>query len=386
MRRDTLAVHGHEFFDERLGVFIPPIYLSAVFEQRGETLLTDRGSELKYSREENPTTRAFEKIMSKLERGVDSLAFNSGMSAITTLFLSLLEGGDVKILSLYEMYGTSFQFLNLLRERFGVKIHFSMPDTSSILEDISSFKPDIVFVESITNPTLKVVDVREIGGLCRDLGCRLVVDNTFASPVLLNPIEHGASYVIHSVTKYISGHNDVVGGVIVFRDSRETLRVWDWRRIMGSIMSPFEAYLSMRGVKTLSVRFERESKTALAIAEFLQEHPQIEKVYYLGLSTSPYKNLADRLFNTRLYGGVVSFVVRGGREKVLQVMKRVRIIHPSPSLGGVESLLTYPIISASKNIDPEIRARVGIEEGLLRLSVGLEDPEDLIEDLDQALR
>lgn len=385
MRDETILQHGHEYFDERYGVFIPPIYLNAVYEQKIPTRLTDRATELKYAREENLTTRSLEKILSKIERGVDALAFNSGMAAISTLLLRLARR-DLRIISLQEMYGTSITILEFLENKAGVKKILVYPDTETLINAIINEKPDLVFIETMTNPTLKIIDVPMIAKTCLEYSCDLIVDNTFASPILINPIEHGARYVIHSLTKYIAGHNDVVAGGIIFSRIEDALETWETRRILGSILDPFSAYLCIRGVKTLKLRFLKSSESAQAIAEFLSEHPKIEKVYYPGLRDSPYRRIGEKIFKEKVFGGVVSFVVRGGRESVKKVLSRVKIIKASPSLGGAESLLTYPVASASKNIPLEVRERLGIVDGLLRLSVGLEDANDLIEDLDQALR
>lgn len=384
MGKATDSIHGHGFKDEDTGAFIPPIFLTAIFEQRGETRLTDRGTELKYSREENPTTRALERILAKLEGGSDALAFNSGMAAISSTILALAKR-DTKLLIPMEVYGTTMELAMSLSEKIGFKLDLSWPDTESLVNDIVSRKPDIVFVESMTNPTLRVLDVEEISKTCFDIGCWVIVDNTFTTPILLNPLKKGALITLHSLTKYIAGHNDVVGGAVISIGPMIKL-LWDWRRMLGGVMQPFEAYLTLRGVKTLSIRIERASTTAMAIAEFLEDHPKIEEVYYPGLPSNPYRKIADRIFERRLYGAVVSFKVKGGREEAINVLRKVKIIKPSPSLGGPESLLTYPVISASRFIPEDIRAKLGITENLLRLSVGLEDQEDLIEDLDQALR
>jgi cystathionine gamma-synthase len=232
---------------------------------------------------------------------------------------------------------------------------------------------------------LRVIDVEEISKTCFDIGCWVVVDNTFTTPILLNPLKKGALIVLHSLTKYIAGHNDVVGGAIVSISPMVKL-LWDWRRMLGSIMQPFEAYLTLRGVKTLNVRVERASTTAKTIAEFLEDHPRVEEVYYPGLNSNPYKRVADKVFERKLYGSMISFKVKGGRDEAVKVLKTVKLIKPSPSLGGPESLITYPIISASRALPEEVRRKLGITENLLRLSVGLEDSEDLINDLSQALQ
>ncbi len=382
----TRSIHGHGYFDRETGSFIPPVYLSVVYEhpdvESGEPRIVDRGTVLKYGREENPTVRALEKVIASLESAEDALAFNSGMAAISTLALSLLKKGDEVVVSM-EAYGKTVRLLEDLALKFGIRVRRAWPSAESIAEQVGR-GTSLVLVETMTNPTLRVIDLEYLGGHCRDLGVTLVVDNTFATPVLVNPIEHGADYVIHSTTKYIAGHNDVVGGAIA-TDRDRSIELWSWRATLGTIMQPMEAYLTLRGVKTLELRFERQSRTAMEVAEFLSDHPRVEEVYYPGLKSSPYKPIADRLFKKRLYGGVVSFKVKGGYEEAFKVMKRLRVIRPSPSLGGTESLITLPAITASSSLAPEDRKALGIDEGLLRLSVGLEDSEDLIEDLSRAL-
>ncbi len=383
MRRlSTSLIHGHDYRDERLGVFIPPIYLTAIYEQIGEARRSDRGKDLKYSREENVTVRAFERILSKIELGDDALAFSSGMAAISTTLLCLLDSSRRVIIPL-ESYGATIQLVDDLR-KFNVSVVKVWPSTEAIADAIKGDK-DVVFVETMTNPMLRVIDVREVAKACRERGATLIVDNTFVTPVLYNPLPDGADVVVHSVTKYISGHNDVVGGAVISR--REIIdQLWDWRRKLGTIMSPFDAYMCIRGVKTLEVRFERQSRSALEIAEFLHDHPKVEEVHYPGLKDSPYHDVACRLFKRRMFGAVVSFKIKGGINEVEKLMRSLRIIRPTPSLGGVESLLTYPITSAARGIPVDSLKELGITESLLRLSVGLEDVEDLKEDLDRALQ
>ena len=382
----TDLIHGHEYYDERLGLFKVPIYLSAVYEQfdreSGEPRLSSRGVELKYSREENPTTLALERALARLEGGIDAIAFSSGMAAISALYLSKLERGS-RIVVPKEAYGTTIQLARDL-EKFGVEVSSAWPSAESIVEALDG-GADIVLVEVVTNPTLKVVDVCEVAKACAECGATLVVDNTLASPVLFKPLLRGAPLVVESATKYIAGHNDVVAGVVASRSLELAREMWEWRRRLGSILPPFEAYLVLRGLATLEVRFERYSKSALEIAEFLEDHPRVSEVLYPGLESSPYRQLADRLFERKLYGGVLSFRVRGGRSRALRVLRRARLVRSSPSFGGPESLLSYPVASASKFVPEEDRERLGITEDLLRLSVGLEDPADIMEDLDRAL-
>ncbi len=383
----TRSVHGHDYYDIETGSFKVPLYLSSVFEhpdrRTGEARKSDRGFEQKYSREENPTVRAFERVLAKLEGASESLAFSSGMAAIADVYLTSLSSGDNVVIT-KESYGTT-QDLALNLSKFGVKTTLAGPDTDEFIEKI---KPGtaLVIAETITNPLVRVVDMRKIAKRCKEVGTRLVVDNTFATPILYEPLSEGAWVSLHSVTKYISGHNDLIGGALALNDSMDLIELWEFRRRLGSIMGAFEAFLALRGVSTLEVRFERQSKNALAIAEFLSDNPRVEQVYYPGLSDSPYHKTANAIFKERLYGGVLSFKVKGGKKEALEVLKRVRVAKPSPSLGGTESLLNYPLTSASKTISPAVRKELGIDEKLLRLAIGLEDLEDLKEDLSQALK
>ena len=382
----TESVHGHDYYDVETGAFKVPLYLSAIFEhpdrRTGKARQSDRGFEQKYSREENPTVRALEKVVTKLEKGVEALAFNSGMATTATVYLSSLQSGDNLIIT-KECYGTT-QELALNLSKFGIKTTLAGPETEDFIQKINK-GARLVLVETITNPLLRVVNIGEISKRCKEVGASLVVDNTFATPILYNPLKDGAWLTIHSTTKYMGGHNDAVGGALVMNDSMDLVDLWEFRRRLGSIMSPFEAFLAMRGISTLKVRFQEQCNTATAIAEYLSNHPKVESVYYPGLKDNPYHKTAKQLFGDGLFGGVLSFKVKGGQQEALQVLKSVKIIKPSPSLGGVESLLNYPITSAAKTLSPAVRKELGIGENLLRLAIGLEDVEDLKEDLSQAL-
>jgi cystathionine gamma-synthase len=337
---------------------------------------------LKYGREENPTTRALERVVAKLENSEDALAFNSGMAAISTIFLWHLRR-DSKIIIPMEVYSTTLQTLELFAERVGAKIVKVWPSAKAIAEAVDS-STTMIFTEVMTNPTNKVIDLEYLYNHIDVDKLILVVDNTFTTPILVKPIKYGAKLVIHSATKYLAGHNDVLGGVVA--GSKNLVQeLWEWRRILGGMLQPFEAYLIMRGVKTLEVRFEKHCSNAKAVAEFLAEHPRVEEVMYPGLSKSPYHDIAKKLFEKPLFGGVVSFKIRGGYEDAVKFLKKLRIVKRCPSLGGAESMATLPIKSAAMFIDPENRAKLGITENLIRLSVGLEDANDIIEDLAQAL-
>lgn len=384
--RRTDSIHGHGYFDEGTGSFKVPLHLSAAFEhpdrRTGEARKSDRGFEQKYSREENPTVRALERVVAKLEGASESLAFNSGMAAVATTLVSSLGQGDSLVVT-KESYGTT-QELALDLSRFGVKTTLVGPETGDIVEGIRQGTA-LVFAETITNPLLRVVDLGEIRKRCAEVGARLVVDNTFATPLLYRPVEEGAWLAIESSTKYIAGHNDVVGGVAALDDQVDLTELWNTRRRLGTIAGPFDAFLALRGVSTLDVRFRAECESAQAIAEYLEDNPGVESVSYPGLEGSPYRRVADRQFKGQGHGGVVSFKVKGGKAAALEVLRKVRVVKPSPSLGGTESLLSAPVTSASKTMSPAVREELGITPNLLRLSVGLEDVEDLEADLSQSL-
>jgi cystathionine gamma-synthase len=381
----TEIVSGHEFRDQ-FGSHIPPIYVSAVYEyidsEGGLAVYTDRGTYVRYGREENPMVRALERVLSKIEMGADALVFNSGMAAELALFLHFIKPGS-KVIVPYEVYSTTLLLLEKLSEKMNFKLIKVWPSARSIIESYDE-NTSMIFLEVMTNPTLKVIDLLEV---CEEIGGKalVIVDNTFTTPILLKPLKHCASIVVHSLTKYIAGHNDVVGGALISK-TPNIFDLWDWRRITGGIIQALEAYLVLRGLKTLEVRFEKQSKTALEIAEFLSEHPRVEEVYYPGLTSSPYHSVADKLFERKLYGGVVAFKVKGGYREAVEFLKKLKVIKRAPSLGGTESLAVLPAKAGSMFIPEDARLRLGITENLVRLSIGLEDPEDLREDLDQALK
>ncbi len=357
-----------------------PIYLTVAFKQAGETALSDRGMDLKYSREENPTVRELEHRLASLEGGVDAIALNSGMAAISLLYVSTLSAGDEVLLPM-EGYGTTIQLAEEL-SKFGVRVKLVYPSADSLVDAMGE-GTKLVLVETITNPTLKVIDVEKVVKRAREVGATVIVDNTF-SPLVFRPLKLGAHGVVHSLTKYIAGHNDVLGGALVW-GALEGEELWHWRRRLGSIIQPLDAWLTIRGVKTLELRFERQSKNALAIAEFLSEHPKVKAVHYPGLRDDEYHGIARKLFERPLFGGVVSFRHAGGKNGAKDFLCSLRRVFPSPSLGGVESLASYPIISAAKTMPSERRELLGITADLIRLSVGIEDLDTLIEDLDRAL-
>ena len=362
---------------------VPPIHLSTAYRylSDADSSKDDRGISIKYSRENNPTVRTLEKLLSSLEGGEDGLAFSSGMSALATTILSLA-GKGVRVVVPLECYSTSLQLFHELASRLDLKLVKAWPSAEGLVEAAGD-EASIVFTEVMTNPTMKVVDVVEVSRALPE-NTFLIVDNTFTTPLLIKPLEYGASLVIHSLTKYVSGHNDVVGGGVI--SSEDVIAwLWEWRRMLGTIMDPFSAYLTLRGAKTLSLRFRRTSENALAVAEYLSGHRGVEEVMYPGLEESPYHDIARKLFKSDLYGGVVSFKIKGSMSDAIDFLRRLRVFKPAPSLGGTESLASIPAISASRYIPEEDRVRLGITGNLIRLAIGLEDVEDLIGDLSDAL-
>ncbi|MEM1645275.1 MAG: cystathionine gamma-synthase family protein [Ignisphaera sp.] len=381
----TKSIHGHDHRD-CYGAHIPPIYTSVVYEyidyELKEAQFIDRGNVLRYGREENPTTRALERVIAKLEETEDALAFNSGMSAISTVFLWGLEP-NTKVVIPMELYSTTFVLLNKLTSKFNIRIEKVYPSAEAIAEAVDN-TTSMVFLEIMTNPTNKVIDLEYLANNINTDRIALVVDNTFTTPILVKPIKYKARFILHSMTKYIGGHNDVVGGVVA-GSSKDIANLWDWRKTLGGILQPFESYLILRGAKTLEIRFERHCQNAKAIAEFLADHSKVEEVLYPGLQENPYYGIAKKLFEKQLFGGVVSFKVKGSYQDAVNFVKRLKLIKRCPSLGGTESMIVIPIKAGSMHIEPEDRVKLGITENLLRLAVGLENAEDLIEDISRAL-
>ena len=362
---------------------VPPIYISAIYKHPpGTEHIFPRVGDLKYSRENNPTVLGLEEALAAVESAGWALAFNSGMAAIAAiLHAEAVRARRIAVMRL--VYAPTRLLAERLSKLMGLQLRLAGPPWEELFK--AAEESDLVIVESMANPTLRVPPLRELYSICRERGCKVVVDNTFATPVAYRPLDDGADLVVESGTKYIAGHNDITMGLVAGRDEQSYRELWDVRRLLGSTLQPMEAYLAWRGLKTLVPRFERASKTAMEIASWLEEHPAVERVYYPGLPSHPDHREARRLFNG-LYGGVVSFEVKGGEAAALRFMEELRIAIPSPSLGGVESLVSYPAWSSHRSLPEEEKRRLGITPGLLRLSVGMEDPEDLKEDLDRALR
>ncbi|BAA81078.1 cystathionine gamma-synthase [Aeropyrum pernix K1] len=363
---------------------VPPVNVSAIYVHPPGSFEREypRVGDLKYGRENNPTVLGLEEALTSLEEARWTLAFNSGMAALSTLVLHEVSRGAKKVLLERLTYGSTRSLLEMLSSITGIEVRLAGPPWEDLLDLVCW--ADLIIVESMANPTLRVPPLSGIYREAGSCGVRVVVDNTFATPIAYRPLERGAHYSLESLTKYIAGHNDVVGGSLSGRVEEDLEPLWNMRKILGTIMQPIDAYLAWRGMKTLKARFEAQSRAAVEVAEWLESHRKVKKVYYPGLSSHPDHELARRELNG-LYGAVVSFEIEGGREEVFKLLSRLKLVTPSPSFGGVETIISYPAISSHSNLDPLERSELGVTDGLLRLSVGLEDVSDIIDDLSQAL-
>ncbi len=377
MRFATKAIHAGQEPDPRTGAVNVPIFLSTTFKQDG---IGKFRSGYEYSRTGNPSRDSLETTIAALEGGRHGLSFASGSAASAAVF-DLLRPGD-EVVSTIDVYGGTYRMCRHVFEKYGIGFEFlDSADPDALLGAVHD-KTRMIWVETPTNPLLNIHDVSRLAAERPD-NVLLVVDNTFATPCLQRPLELGADVVVHSVTKYLAGHSDVVGGAIVTSDEKIHASCRFYQNAVGSVPSPFDCYLVQRGIKTLEVRMERHSATAARIAEFLSGHPKVERVFFPGLDTHPGHELAKRQMSG--WSGMVSFVLDGDRRSVDSFCERLQVFALAESLGGVESLCCYPYTMTHGAIpDPE-KDRIGITANLLRLSVGLESVEDLIDDLERAL-
>lgn len=375
----TRAIHARQKPDPSTGAIMPPIYATSTYVQKSPG--DHQGWE--YSRSHNPTRQAYEDCIADLEGGARGFAFASGMAAISTV-LELLDSGD-HVVAMDDLYGGSFRLFHRVRERSaGLKFTFAALDDLDALRGAVTAETKMIWVETPTNPMLKLVDISAVAEVAREIGALLVVDNTFASPMLQRPLEFGADIVIHSATKYLNGHSDIVGGIAVVKDAARAEDLWFLLNSSGAIQGPFDSFLALRGLKTLHLRMQATCDNAQAIAEWLEADARVEKVIYPGLAAHPQHDLAMRQMGGR-GGGIVSFVPKGGFQAAKSALERTRLFSLAESLGGVESLVNHPAIMTHASVPPENRARLGITDDLVRLSVGIEDRDDLLADLDHAL-
>jgi cystathionine gamma-lyase len=373
----TRAIHAGQDADPATGATVVPIYATSTYTQAAPG--QHKGYE--YSRSGNPTRTALETCLASIEGGERGLAFASGLAATTAVIQALLKPGD-EVAASADLYGGTFRLLDKVFKPWGLVARYTEDPRPAAFAQIITSKTKIVWVETPTNPLLQVIDIAAVAELARKHGAVLAVDNTFASPYLQQPIKLGADLVVHSTTKYIGGHSDVIGGAVVGR--RDLLQpIAFYQNAAGGVPGPFDAFLTLRGIKTLAVRMEKHCANARTLAEWLSKQPQVQRLYYPGLPSHPGHELAKK--QMRDFGAMMSVSVKGGKDAALRLLTRTKIFSLAESLGGVESLIGHPATMTHASIPAEVRQARGIDDGLVRLSVGIEDVEDLQEDLRQAL-
>lgn len=372
----TIAIHTGSEPDEATGSVTVPIYQTSTYAQ--DALGKNKGYE--YARTQNPTRSAVERNIAALEGAKFGFAFASGMAAIDAT-LRLVKAGEHVIVS-DNTYGGTARLFNRILSNYGIE--FDYVDTSDALNVEAAIKPNtkMVFLETPTNPIMTVTDLQEVSEISHRAGARVVCDNTFMSPYLQRPLEFGCDIVVHSTTKYLNGHSDGVGGVVVLNDEEDANWIGFVQNSAGAILSPFDSWLVLRGTKTLALRMEQHDKSGRAVAAFLEEHPKVRKVYYPGSASHPQHALARR--QQRGFGGMVAFDV-GSLAAAQKVLESVKLCTLAESLGGVETLISHPATMTHASVDAAKRERLGITDGMVRISVGIEDTDDIISDLDQAL-
>ncbi|MGQ9551287.1 MAG: trans-sulfuration enzyme family protein [Candidatus Bathycorpusculaceae bacterium] len=380
----TLSVHAGETRDPQTGAVVTPIYETSVFAFSNTRKLIEviggGAAGYVYTRYGNPTVRAAEKKIAELEGAEDSAVFSSGMAAITTTLFTLVSSGD-HVVSTLDLYGGTLEFFKNILPKFGVEVSLvEATDFNAIASSVRT-NTKVIYAETPTNPTLKIVDVAKIAKLAKRKGLTAVVDSTFASPFNIKPIQLGADIVVHSATKYLGGHNDLTAGVVC-GSSEIIQKLKEMRKNLGCTLDPFAAWLLLRGLKTLGLRMERHNSNGMQIAEYLAKHPKVKKVYYPGLRSHPQYSIARR--QMKGFGGVVSFEVDGGSEETMKFVENLKLCSLAASLGGTETLVTQPTTSSHYFVNEEVRKEAGITDQLVRLALGIEDPKDIIADLEQA--
>jgi cystathionine gamma-lyase len=372
---ETLAIHAGQRPDPTTGAVMTPVYLTSTYVQPSPGV--HKGYE--YSRTQNPTRHALQDCLAALEGGKHGLAFASGLAA-TDCVLHLLDAGDHVVAS-DDVYGGTFRIFDKVFRRLGITFDYvDMSDARNVARALRR-ETKLVWIESPTNPMLKIVDLAEVARISKGHGARTVVDNTFATPYLQRPLEHGIDVVAHSTTKYLNGHSDVIGGALVTSDPELHDRLKFLQNAVGGVPSPLDSFLVLRGLKTLHVRMDRHGENALAIARWLERHPQVERVTYPGLASHPQHALAKRQMSG--FGGMLTFVVRGGLEAARRFLEAVEIFACAESLGGVESLIEHPAIMTHASVPADTRAKLGIDDGFIRISAGIEKVDDLLADLER---
>lgn len=376
LKFNTRAIHAGQTPDPTTGAIMTPVYLTSTYVQ--ESPGVHKGWE--YSRTHNPTRRAYEDCIASLEGGKFGFAFASGCAATTTV-LHLLTAGD-HVVAMDDMYGGTFRLFDKVLKHHGLE--FSYTDLTKVENVEKALKPNtkMIWIETPTNPTLKLADIKKISAIAAAKNILVVVDNTFMSPYFQRPLELGANIVVHSATKYIGGHSDVVGGVAVTSDAKIAEKIGFLSNSMGGVQGAFDSFLALRSLKTLPLRMKAHAENAMKIAEYLEKHPLVERIIYPGLKSHPQHELAKQQMSG--FGGMITFFIKGGMPAARKFLESVEIFALAESLGGVESLIEHPAIMTHASVPAEQRKMLGIDDSLIRLSVGVEDLSDLLHDLEQA--
>ena len=378
MKFNTKTIHGGQSPDKAYGSVMPPIYQTSTYAQT--TPGGHKGYE--YSRTHNPTRHALEQSFASIENGNFGLAFGSGLAAIDAI-IKLLQPGD-EVISTNDLYGGTYRLFTKVFEKFQIKFHFVGMENVEQIEHHINAKTKLIWVETPTNPMLNIIDIKAVANVAQQHKILLAVDNTFATPYLQQPLDLGADIVMHSATKYLGGHSDVVMGALVVKDKALAEQLYFIQNASGAVCGPQDSFLVLRGVKTLHIRMQRHCENGKAVAEFLATHPKVETVYWPGLESHPNHDIAVDQMND--FGGMLSFTTKGNNyEEAIKVVERLKIFTLAESLGGVESLAGHPASMTHASIPKEEREKTGVVDSLIRLSVGIEDQHDLIKDLKQAL-
>lgn len=379
MKFNTKTIHGgQENVDPAYGAVMPPIYQTSTYSQS-----TPGGHKgYAYSRSANPTRSALERALASIENGEFGLAFGSGLAAIDAV-LKLLKAGD-EVISTNDLYGGTYRLFTKIFQDFGIKFHFIGMENTSKIENHINENTKLIWVETPTNPMMNIIDIEAVSKVAKKYNVLLAVDNTFATPYLQQPLNLGADIVMHSATKYLGGHSDVVLGALVVKDKDLADRLYFIQNASGAICGPQDSFLVLRGLKTLHVRMQRHCENGRTVAEYLFNHPKIEKVYWPGFENHPNHRVAKEQMKD--FGGMISFVAKGGNfEEAIKIVENLKIFTLAESLGGVESLAGHPASMTHASIPKAEREKIGVVDSMIRLSVGIEDIEDLIEDLKQAI-
>ena len=378
MKFNTKTIHGGQELDPAFGSVMPPIYQTSTYAQ--STPGGHKGYE--YSRTHNPTRNALENAFASIENGNHGLAFGSGLAAIDAI-MKLLKPGD-EVISTNDLYGGSYRLFTKIYADFGIKFHFIDMENVSNIENFVNANTKLIWVETPTNPMMNIIDIKTTSEIAIKHKILLAVDNTFATPYLQRPLDLGADIVMHSATKYIGGHSDLVMGALIVKDRQLADRLYFIQNASGAICGPQDSFLALRGIKTLHIRMQRHCENGIAVAEYLNDHPKIEKVYWPGFENHPNYEIAKSQMDD--FGGMVSFVTKGNNyDEAIKIVENLKIFTLAESLGGVESLAGHPASMTHASIPKEERQKTGVVDSLIRLSVGIEDIDDLIEDLKQAI-